>query len=161
MDEKITGVYRLNESPLIQTPTLGIEALSGNDIAELTEFLYTNSEEYTKTYDKEKLEKQLLERLESGYCRYFGRFDSGELIGCAFTKAEICNAMIVGGILVSPEHRGKGIGKALCLYKGKIAQMENKTAYCYIDDANSISIKLHRSVGYRKVTTVYKYTIHK
>ncbi len=161
MDEETTGVYRLDESLLIRTPTSGIETLSGNDIAELTEFLYTNSEEYRKTYDKEKLREQLLERLESGYCRYFGRFDCGKLIGCAFTKAEIRNAMIVGGILVSPEHRGKGIGKALCLYKGRIAQTENKTAYCFIDDENYTSIKLHGSVGYRKVCTVHKYTIRK
>lgn len=161
MEEETTGVYRLNQNVPLCDEVPDIQILNAQEIGQLTNFLYANSVEYQKTYDKKKLEEQLLERLESGYCRYFGKYHAGEMIGCAFTKAEISNVMVVGGILVSPEYRGAGIGKGLCLHKGRIAQLEHKTAYCFIDDANKVSINLHESVGYRKVSTVYKYTIHK
>lgn len=160
-DEELTGVYRLQKE-LFKTRFIhGIKQLGADDMEMLTEFLFEHSEEYRKTYDKEKLEKQLTERLETRYCRYFGKFEDEMLIGCAFTKAETNDIMIVGGILVSPICRGLGIGRELCFQKGVIACQESKTAYCFIDDLNYVSIQLHTGVGYKKVGNIYKYTIRK
>ena len=160
-NEEQTGVYRLQNELIRNATKKEIRQLELQDIRKLTKFLYKYSSEYRKTYDEEKLEKQLAERLVTNYCRYFGKFDEKVLIGCAFTKAEINDVMIVGGILVSPEYRGLGLGKELCLQKGIIACRENKKAYCFIDDLNHVSIRLHKNVGYEKVDNVYKYTILK
>lgn len=157
-NEQFTGVYKLRQ-PLINGQSIrGIKQLNVQDIENLTAFLYQHSEEYQKTYDREKLKKQLIERLETGYCRYFGKFKGAELIACAFTKAEIKDVMVVGGILVSPDNRGVGIAKELCVHKGTIAINENRMAYCFIDEMNYASIQLHKSVGYEKVDNIYKYT---
>lgn len=157
-DEEITSVYKLTKKVEAAYCEQTLKQLKQKDIESLTSFLYTYSSEYQKTYDKEKLQNQLFDRLESGYCRYFGVYSNDQLIACAFTKAEISDLMIVGGILVSPEYRGNGLGKALCGHKAMIAVKENKDAYCFIDENNKVSVSLHIGCGYENVATVYKYT---
>lgn len=158
-NEETTGVYMLKAKSLEINDDHSLINLKKEEMKSLTEFLYLHSLEYQRTYDKTKLYQQLTERLVSGYCRYFGLFQNEELIGCAFTKAETEDTMIVGGILVSPDYRGRGFGKLLCKYKAAIAVSENKEAFCFIDDTNTPSIGLHTSCGYRKVSTVFKYTL--
>lgn len=158
-DEESTGVYLQKKKSADTNHNCSIVQLEEKDISQLTDFLYTYSSEYQKTYDKNVLESQLMDRLLSGYCRYFGIFKDGKIIACAFTKAEIHDTMIVGGILVNPFHRGKGLAKDLCRHKGSIALGEGKDAYCFIDDMNGESIRLHSNVGYRRVNKVYKYTV--
>lgn len=157
-DEETTGVYKLVDALSDERAIDHLRVLDKSEMEKLTDFLYLHSAEYRKSYDKTNLYCQLTERLESGYCRYFGLYYEDFLIGCAFTKAEIEDTMIVGGILVSPEFRGRGYGKMLCMYKAAIATSENKDAFCFIDDGNPASIELHSACGYKRVTTVFKYT---
>jgi len=158
-NEESTGVYLLKEKNTESSHNWHIVQLTEKEISLLTDFLYTYSTEYQKTYDKTILEQQLMDRLLSGYCRYFGIVKDGIIIACAFSKAEIQDTMIVGGILVNPLYRGNGLAKELCVHKGLIALRENKNAYCFIDDTNSESIHLHSKIGYIRINTVYKYTI--
>jgi len=155
--EEKTGIYKLTEQCPVNIG--GIRLLGRDDIDSLVEFLYCNSETYRRTYDKENLRRQLLDRLDTGYCRYIGKYDTDTLVGCAFTKAELSDLMIVGGVLVAPTHRKQGLGKQLCGCLCDVAEKENKQAYCFIDDENTLSIRLHTSVGYRRVETIYKYVL--
>lgn len=157
--EEYTSLYLLKSLQNVQNPLQGICQLGKSEIGKLADFLYSYSGEYRRTYSREKLEVQLCERLADTYSRYFGLYQKEKLVGCAFTKAELSDLMIVGGILVAPDLRGQGFGRLLCQYKGVIAKNEGKEAYCFIDENNLTSIKLHTSIGYAKVGNIYKYTI--
>lgn len=156
--EEFTGLYRLTAPQGGRAPQ--IQQLGREDIAMLVDFLYSNSQTYQWTYDRGNLQLQLLDRLDTGYCRYFGVFSGDELVGCTFTKAELNDMMIVGGVLVAPTMRKQGLGSRLCTFLGDLAVREGKQAYCFIDDDNLPSVQLHTSVGYSKVETVYKYVIN-
>lgn len=155
--EEKTGLYKLVEKCPVDPGD--VRLLEREDIGLLVDFLYSNSETYRRTYDKENLRSQLQERLDTGYCRYFGLYDANTLVGCTFTKAELADMMIVGGVLVAPTHRKQGLGQRLCACLCAVAEKENKQAYCFIDDENLPSVRLHSSVGYRRVETVYKYIL--
>ena len=77
--EETTGLYKLHADCQINTED--IQQLGREDIDSLVDFLYSNSETYRRTYDKDNLRAQLLDRLDDGYCRYFGKYDNGNMVG--------------------------------------------------------------------------------
>ena len=157
--EEEVCIYKLNKKKLPQKdPSEVVCELGQKDIPQLVSFLMQNSETYRRTYDENNLKKQFIERMGEKYSRFFGLYKDDKLSGCAFTKAEISDLIIVGGILVSPDHRNEGLGYLLCCKKAFVAKNENKDAYCFVEKNLAASKRLHTKVGYEEVEKVYKYT---
>lgn len=74
-------------------------------------------------------------------------------------KARNCpSGFYLNGVIVSPDHRRRGVGMALTQHRMQWA--EGKALYYFADVKNEATIELHNELGFREITRDYEWPGH-
>ena len=127
-------------------------------------FSDTPSEEWLRTWaafegirDESRLEifRRILEKVQARPC-YAAVMRDGKIAACAASAAEKGYALIQY-VVVDPECRRQGLGKAVC--RALMAEAERRgarAAYLQVMQDNPAAIRLYQGLGFRKAYT-YRY----
>ncbi len=124
----------------------GIRTADRETVARLADFLYQDRI-YNEAYSLDTLRAQMLDRYDSGFCRYVCAMDGNRIVGCEMSNAETDKVGVLGGLMVSPEYGRRGWGKKLIYASFGMILGTGKTAYTYVAVNNSQSMLLHRKCG--------------
>lgn len=86
------------------------------------------------------------EKLKEGdywLTHYSGNEPSGSL---RVEKYE--DTYVIREVIVDPEHRGKGIGRAMMEHLLQFLKPKGKDIFLYVDPENKIAISLYKSLGF-------------
>ena len=124
------------------------------DISRIAEFMYTF---WDDIYESPKIiSQQMKERMLDNYGRTKFIEDSGEIVACVSSYAELDNFAINSGLLVADSQRGKKIGSVML--KSIYEELENegkKTCGIIVDDYSRI---FHEKNGFEVVGKLMKYS---
>lgn len=130
--------------PFIELGKLTIEpeAASISDMEEIAR-LICSDESIGSHYDTNELTQQLLQRSLDKTGRSYVVRDNGRIIGHYGTYAEASEIAVMGGLIVSKEHRGKGIARILHQYVSNSLIEESKRAVLFCSDEQILKMYLY------------------
>lgn len=101
-------------------------------------------------YAVEQLAQQFLERYEKYGCHNVFVEQAGRIVGHAGTYASYKDLAIIGGLLVAPDQRGKGLARKLMMFLSKecLTNFHQQPMLYYYNPALS---KFYESCSYHKI----------
>jgi len=105
--------------------------------------------------------KSFLTALKKENTNEFVLEDGGKIIGHITLSLywdfwHMCNAMIVDGVVVDKDFRGKGFGKELMKFAEEFARKNSaKQIYLYTNGGKESAIKLYEKLGYKKKDNIF------
>lgn len=113
--------------------------------------IVAEDENIGKPYGYDSLYRQYCERKQENFGRNFilRDEDTNEIICHAGTYAEIPQLAVIGGVITSPDYRGKGYSKEILASVCSELQSENKDIFSfhYIPSAK----RMHERIGFEEV----------
>lgn len=100
---------------------------------EISSLVCKANSENKSYYGLSQYKSQIYERYLQGYCKNWIYLDRGRIIGHIATYAETDKYVILGGLAVDEQERGKGIAKQLLSHSISASKKDNKDVYvfCY------------------------------
>jgi ribosomal protein S18 acetylase RimI-like enzyme len=134
----------------------------------IIEAKYSHLNEITKiTFDREhrnidKIKKELETYLLNDKARLYVAISKGKVVGFAKSKKYsgedfTYEGWYLSGVIVKPEYRGAGIGKELTYKRLCNLKSITKKIYYLANSNNKVSIKLHNSFGFSKLTESFTF----
>ena len=147
-EETIGIIGKLEE--LSYEPNTDAYSASLNEMEEIAKII-SKDKNLSKHHSYESLCQQLTERKIDNFGRNFILRDekNNNIICHAATFAEIENLGVIGGVLTTPEYRGKGYSKGTLAALCDQLLSENKEVYSKF--IIPPAIKMHYGVGFKKV----------
>lgn len=150
--DDLTGTYNCNYSTLmsidkkVEMNTEEVTFAQLEDMGEIAR-LITSDKYFANTYNKENLEKQMIERFQNGFSRHSIIKKDGKIIAHYATLAEADDLAVAGLFVVDDNYRGKGYGKKVAAHLFNSLVDENKTAVLF--PINEVSFQLHLGLGHK------------
>ncbi|MCR5113584.1 MAG: GNAT family N-acetyltransferase [Acholeplasmatales bacterium] len=126
------------------------------DILEISDLLMNDSE-YYNVYERQILIKQLLDRFDSGFSRFFVVRINNKIVASCSTYGETDNLAIVGGLIVHPKYRNNGLASAVESYACDILKKDNISRIVFVNYNNYVSLKLQTKLGGIKYSSISKF----
>lgn len=117
-----------------------------DDIAEIVELLLADPE-YIDIYDRKTLSDQLYDRFDGGFSRYFAVKMDNKVVATCSTYGEVAGFAIVGGVIVHPDYRRRGLAADVDSYACHVLSKENKSRVSFVNYENTASFALHEKEG--------------
>ena len=125
-----------------------INSANINDLEEIVNLLL-KSEVYSKVYSYESLYKTMKERMISNNSRVLIiRNDEGKIIATTSTNIETSELAVIGGNMVDPSMRRKGLSSAITSKIWNDVKREGKTGLAFLTKGNNAVIAMHKKMGY-------------
>lgn len=125
-----------------------IQLASANDFKQIVQMIY-GDEDIGKSYNKNELAEQLLQRSKEGYSRNYVIKKNDVVIAHACTNAEIDGVAIVAELIVNKEYRRRGyaleIWRAIC--EEVLKEGKRVFSFYYSNESRN----LHKKVGFHEV----------
>ena len=94
-----------------------------DDIPQIVDLLIADPE-YVNVYDRKVLSDQMFDRYDGGFSRYFVVKMDGKVVSTCSTYGEVPGFALVGGVIVHPDYRRRGLAgedwRIQCCYASKI-----------------------------------------
>ena len=156
----VTGLFKQNAEPLSSTITIREATIADFDhIYALFQSIL--EEGHTYSYSPEEMTR---ERSLEYWLQAPGTFctiaeDNGSFAGCSAirpNRTARANHVANASFIVHPDHRGKGVGKALGEYTIALAKAKGyqDMQYNFVVSANTAAVKLWKSLGFTIVGTL-------
>lgn len=126
------------------------------DIPQIADLLMSDREFYT-VYDHKVLLRQLFDRFDSNFSRFFIIRNNNTIIASCSTKGEIDNFAILGGYIVHPDYRRQGLAEKIVNFACHTLENEGKNRVSFVNSMNVKSLSLHKKMGADVVSTIAKY----
>jgi len=81
--------------------------------------------------------------------RYYGAYVDGVLAAIAGRYIALPEVWVIGDVYVHPDHRGRGLGKAVTSAITRDAVSSGAVALLHVDTNNTSAINLYKNLGYR------------
>lgn len=156
--------YFLERNHVIDMDKVGIqenhvfegEIATEEDLDEIAELLYMD-EIYTSVYNLDDLKKQYHERYKEGFSRFFIERVDGVVAAACSTYGEVEGFALVGGVIVHPEYRRRGLAAKVEDFCCHVLDEEGISRVGFVNFENSPSLALHESLGAFSAATLYKF----
>ena len=132
------------------------EVTSRDDIRKMIDIMMTE-DIYTSVYDRETLEKQMMERYNDHFSHYFVMKDGKNLVAAYTTFAEVPRMILFGSLIVNPAYRGKGYAGLIIKYACCALAKKGVTKVTSIDTKNTASLRAHEKIGAFPIEMLYKF----
>lgn len=133
-----------------------VKELTISQIDKAVDFLLKDPTYMQSYLSREDLHQQLYSRLQSKTGRYFAIFENDEIIALEGTNGETDTVAVTGSLLVSKEHRGRGLASKIVFgVRYHICQKEKKRVYGLITESSIIH--LIEKLGGKSVATIQKF----
>lgn len=132
------------------------EIAKQEDIPEIVELLMADPE-YINVYDRRILANQLFDRFDGGFSRYFVVKIDNRVVATCSTYGEVPGFALVGGTIVHPEYRRRGLAGDVENYACYILEKEKKSRVGFVNYHNTASLALHEKIGAISVATLAKF----
>ena len=113
--------------------------------------------EYVNVYDREVLAEQMFDRFDSGFSRYFVVKMDNKVVATCSTYGEVPGFALVGGVIVHPEYRRKGLAGDVEQYACHVLEKEGISRVGFVNYNNAPSLALHEELGAFSVATLAKF----
>ena len=127
-----------------------------DDLYEIVDLLMTDPS-YVKVYDRNILTAQLFERFDSGFSRYFVVKMDNKIVAACNTKGEVPGFALVGGVIVHPDYRRRGLATDVENYACHVLANEKISKVGFVSYHNEASLELHRKLGAFSIATLAKF----
>lgn len=132
------------------------EIANRNDIESIVE-LMISAPEYENVYDKKILTQQMLDRFDDDFSRYFVVRMDDKVVATCSTYGEVDNFALVGGTIVHPDYRKRGLGADVENYACHVLDTEGKSRVGFVNEENTASLILHEKIGAFAIATLAKF----
>lgn len=129
---------------------------SRDDIYEIVELLLADPE-YVNVYEHDVLLTQMLDRFDSGFSRYFVVKMDGKVVGTCSTYGEVKGFALVGGVIVHPDYRRRGIAGDVEKFACHTLEEEGISRVGFVNFENTASLILHEGMGAEKISVLAKF----
>lgn len=102
---------------------------------------------YSEINTREGLLTQLLERFDAGYGRSFHIEVDGAIAASYGISGENDKFIFTASLIVNPAMRGRGFAPLLTRALWRYAGAKGKESYCFVDEENEASIRMHTKCG--------------
>ena len=126
------------------------------DIGEIVDLLMVDPE-YSSVYDQDMLTEQLYDRYDSGFSRYFVIKMDGKVTAACSTYGEVPGLALVGGVIVHPEYRRRGLAADVESYACHVLEKEGISRVAFVNFLNTASLALHAKIGARSIAVMAKF----
>ena len=132
------------------------ELASRDDIHNIVDMMMTE-DIFTSVYDRDILEKQMLERYDDQFSHYFVIRDGEKLVAAYTTFAEIPHMILFGSIIVNSAYKGRGYAGRMIKYACQFFAGNDAVKLTCINVTNTASLRAHEKIGAVPVGTLYKF----
>ena len=119
--------------------------------------LMVNDAEYVNVYQEEILLNQLYSRYDDSFARNFVIREQDMITAHFCTYGEVDRFTMLGGLLVHPEHRRKGLGSEISKHAYEVLHREGKDIVGFVNYHNGPSLELHMGLGAKPISSLYKF----
>ena len=126
------------------------------DIPEIVELLMADPE-YRAVYDKKVLSDQMFDRYDGSFSRYFAARLEGRIAATCSTYGEVSGFALVGGVIVHPDFRRRGLAADVENYACSVLESEGRSRVGFVNHENTASLALHEKIGARSIATLVKF----
>ena len=127
-----------------------------DDIPEIVELLMADPE-YINVYDKDVLLKQMLDRYDGNFGRYFVAKLDGKVVATCSTYGEVPGFALVGGVIVHPDYRRRGLAGDVEKYACHVLEKEGVSRVGFVNFHNTASLALHEKIGAFSIAVLAKF----
>ncbi len=127
-----------------------------DDVYQIVELLMSDAE-YINVYEKSILEAQMLERFDNHFSRYFVVKMDGKVVATCSTYGEVPGFALVGGTIVHPDYRRRGLAGDVENYACHVLEEEGKSRVGFVNFHNTASLALHEKIGAYSVAALAKF----
>ena len=131
------------------------EIAGKDDISEIVDLLMADPE-YVNVYDRITLSKQMHDRYEGGFSRYFIVRLDNKIVATCSTYGEVPGFALVGGVIVHPDYRRRGLAGDVEKFACHILEKEGISRVGFVNYHNKGSLSLHEKLGANKIATLAK-----
>lgn len=126
------------------------------DISEIVDLLMADPE-YVNVYDRQVLADQMYDRFDGGFSRYFVVKMDGKVVATCSTYGEVPGFALVGGVIVHPDYRRRGLAGDVEKYACHVLEEEGISRVGFVNYNNGPSLALHEKLGAFSVATLAKF----
>jgi ribosomal protein S18 acetylase RimI-like enzyme len=134
-----TEVASEPRGPFAGTPSAEVRRLERSDHSELTAFAERQSDPVAGEYPA----------LDPGEEWIWGAFDRGKLVGAVRAAVRLPDAWLLGGVIVDPVARGRGVGQALVRAALAEAREVRARVGLYVREDRLEARRLYERMGFR------------
>lgn len=163
IEESLREDYFSERNYVIDMDRVGLEdkeyrsvMASRDDIYEIVELLLADPE-YVNVYEHDVLLAQMLDRFDSGFSRYFVVKMDGKVVGTCSTYGEVKGLALVGGVIVHPDYRRRGIAGDVEKFACHTLEKEGISRVGFVNFENMASLILHEGMGAEKISVLAKF----
>ena len=116
------------------------------DIEQVVDLLLSE-EEYAIVYDRDVLLKQMLDRFDTGFSRYYVVKENGQVVSTCSTYGETDDLALVGGVIVHKDWRRRGLAADVENHICEDLAREGMSKVGFVSYDNGPSLALHAKLG--------------
>lgn len=132
------------------------EIAKREDISEIVDLLMADPE-YINVYDRKVLSDQMFDRFDGGFSRYFVVKMDNKVVATCSTYGEVPGFALVGGVIVHPDYRRRGLAGDVENYACHVLEKESISRVGFVNFHNIASLALHEKLGAFSVATLAKF----
>lgn len=133
-----------------------VELASRKDMYEIVQ-LMMKDQEYTNVYDEKVLLQQMLDRFDDGFARFFVIRDDKKIVANFCTYGEVKGFAILGGLLVHPLYRRKGLASEIFKHSVEVLSIDGFRTMDFVNYRNKASLELHKKMGAKSISSLFKF----
>lgn len=162
LESALSFSYSVEKNYVLDMSSVNFESVNNcftagrEDIEKIVDLLMMDSL-YQSVFEKDKLLKQMIERYDDNFSRYFVIKDNDIITATCSTYGEFDNVALIGSVMVHPYYRRRGLASNVERYACDLLKKEGKIGIGFVNYNNIASIKLHESIGCKKVSMLYKF----
>ncbi|MBR4750819.1 MAG: GNAT family N-acetyltransferase [Thermoguttaceae bacterium] len=126
------------------------------DIPQIVDLLMADPE-YINVYDRNVLSKQLFDRFDGNFSRFFVVKMDGKIVATCSTYGEVPGFALVGGVIVHPDYRRRGLAGDVENYACHILNNEHISRVGFVNFHNAASLALHEKLGAFSIAVLAKF----
>ena len=132
------------------------EIAKREDIPQIVDLMLADAE-YVNVYDRQILTKSSYDRYDDGFSRYFVVKMDGKVVATCSTYGEVPGFALIGGVIVHPDYRRRGLAGDVENYACHVLAKENISHVGFVNYNNTASLALHEKLGAFSIATLAKY----
>lgn len=140
----------------LETKEYKSEIASRDDIDEIVDLLMADPL-YKSVYNREVLIKQSYDRFDDNFSRYFVVRMDGKVVSTCSTFGEVPGFALIGGVIVHPEYRRRGLAADVENFTCKVLADEGVSRVGLVNYNNKPSLELHEKLGAKNIATIAKF----
>lgn len=127
-----------------------------SDMEKIADLMVSDSH-YSDVYDRDVLIRQMRDRFQRGYSRYYVIRDGNAIAAACSTYGEYNGLSMIGGVIVDPSYRRRGYASDVEGHICESLEKDGMSRVGFVSTANLQSLALHEKLGAVKIGTIHKF----